>query len=304
MRLSKGAHLLLPIGVLSNSEAVLIPKTEDGRVLFAIPWIGRLLVGTTEQEVRVDDDLYLTRDEVNYLLRHLNRYLEVPVNVAQVVGGFAGARPLLSSGDSRDTKKLARDHEIELDSQSGLISILGGKWTTHRAMAEDTIDAVQKHLGGPTSPCSTLNHPLIGSAGYSADYWKGLASQSGVPEASARHLAEKFGTCAVGVLELISEDSQLSAPLVEGLAPLRAEVVFSARYEMALTIEDILARRIGLQIYGWSEAIAAAPEVADLLAREHNWPEVEKRRALCEYVEKIRDLQRKAGLPIPLPNAS
>jgi glycerol-3-phosphate dehydrogenase len=304
MRLSKGAHLLLPIGVLSSSEAVLIPKTEDGRVLFAIPWIGRLLVGTTEQEVRVDDDLYLTRDEVNYLLRHLNRYLEVPVNVAQVVGGFAGARPLLSSGDSRDTKKLARDHEIELDSRSGLISIMGGKWTTHRAMAEDTIDAVQKYLGGPTSPCSTLNRPLIGSDGYSADYWRGLTRQSGVPEASARHLAEKFGTCAVRVLELISEDSRLSAPLVEGLAFMRAEVVFSARYEMALTIEDILARRTGLQIYGWSEAIAAAPEVADLLAREHNWPEVEKRRALCEYVEKIRDLQRKAGLPIPLPNAS
>jgi glycerol-3-phosphate dehydrogenase len=202
MRLSKGVHILLPLDVLSSDAAMLIPKTDDGRVLFAIPWMGRVLVGTTEQEVEPGDDLFVIRDEVEYLLRHLNRYFASPVNASQVVAGFVGVRPLLSTGDSRDTKKLARDHEVELDSHTGLISILGGKWTTYRAMAQDTIDVVQKSLGGNPTLCLTLNHPLVGSDGYSSDYWKALVENFSVPETTARHLAEKYGTHAAQVLSL------------------------------------------------------------------------------------------------------
>lgn len=296
LRLSKGVHILMPLDVLSSSDAMLIPRTEDGRVLFAIPWMGRLLVGTTEEEVEVGDELHLTRDEVEYLLRHLNRYLRTAATADLVVGGFAGARPLLSSGDSRNTKKLARDHEVETDSKSGLISVMGGKWTTHRAMAEDAIDTVQRFFGGAGSSCSTLNHPLIGSEGYSQDYWRSLTGQFGVTEQSARHLAEKFGSRAALVLELIAEDRQFGAPLVEGLPPLRAEVIFAARHTMAMTIEDVLARRIGLQIYGWNEALAAAPAAADLLAREHHWADAKREQALREYVARIHELQRAAGL--------
>jgi glycerol-3-phosphate dehydrogenase len=298
MRLSKGVHILLPLDVLSSDDAMLIPKTDDGRVLFAIPWMGRVLVGTTEQEVESANDLFVIRDEVEYLLRHLNRYVASPVNASQVVAGFVGARPLLSAGDSRDTKKLARDHEVELDSHTGLISILGGKWTTYRAMAQDTIDVVQKSLGGNPTLCLTLNHPLVGSDGYSSDYWKALVEKFSVPETTARHLAEKYGTHAAQVLSLTASDPDLGEPLVKGLAPLRAEVAFAARFELAMTIEDVLARRIGLQFYGWSEAIAAAPPTADLLARELGWPEADRDDALSEYVEKIRKFQRKAGLAV------
>src|ERR1700719_8361 len=298
MRLSKGVHIFLPAEVLSSSDAMLIPKTEDGRVLFAIPWMGRVLVGTTEQEVAVGEELFLTREEVEYLLRHLNRYLAAPVKASQVVGGFAGARPLLSAGDSRDTKKLARDHEVELDSQSGLISILGGKWTTYRAMAQDTIDVVQKALGGNPTPCSTLHHQLLGSDGYSLDYWKTLVENFSLAEPTARHLAEKYGTRSTQLLGLITKDPNLGEPLVKNLAPLRAEVAFAAGFEMAMTVEDVLARRIGLQFYGWSEAIAAAPSTADVLARELGWSEAERSNALSEYVKKIRDLQRRAGLAV------
>jgi len=298
MRLSKGVHILLPLDVLSSDAAMLIPKTDDGRVLFAIPWMGRVLVGTTEQEVEPGDDLFVIRDEVEYLLRHLNGYVASPVNASQVVAGFVGARPLLSTGDSRDTKKLARDHEVELDSHTGLISILGGKWTTYRAMAQDTIDVVQKSLGGSPTLCLTLDHPLVGSDGYSSVYWKTLVENFSVPETTARHLAEKYGTHAAQVLSLTASDPDLGEPLVKGLAPLRAEVAFAARFELAMTIEDVLARRIGLQFYGWSEAIAAAPRAADLLARELGWPEADRDRALSEYVEKIRKFQRKAGLAV------
>ena len=296
MRLSKGVHILLPIEVLGSNDALLIPKTEDRRVLFAIPWMGRLLVGTTEQEVEAADELYLTREEVEYLLRHLNRYLASPVTAKDVVGGFAGTRPLLSSRDSRDTKKLARDHEVDLDSGSGLISIMGGKWTTYRAMAEDAIDAAQKYLGAARSPCSTVNHPLIGSDGYSTEYWRELAERFRLTEPTAKHLAAKYGTRAAKVLDLISGDPELGAPLAEDMPPLRAEVIFSARHEMAVTIEDVLARRIGLQMYGWREALAAAPATSDLLAHELDWSGPERQRALDEYVDKIHGMQFKAGL--------
>ena len=298
IRLSKGVHILLPTEVLSSDDAMLIPKTENGRVLFAIPWMGRLLVGTTEQEVAAGDELSLTRGEVEYLLRHLNQYLAEPVKASQVVGGFAGARPLLSAGDSRDTSKLARDHEVERDSQTGLISILGGKWTTYRAMAQDTIDVVQKVLGGNPTPCSTLHHPLLGSDGYSSDHWKTLVENFSLAEPTARHLAEKYGTRAAQLLGLIAKDPNLGEPLLKGLAPLRAEVAFAARFEMAMTIEDVLARRIGLQFYGWSEAIAVGLPTADVLASELRWSEAERSNALSEYVKKIRDLQRRAGLAV------
>src|SRR5271170_2667457 len=217
MRLSKGIHILLPLEVLSSEDALLIPKTEDGRVLFAIPWYGRLLVGTTEKEVTVHDELYLTREEVDYLLRHLNRYLALPATADQIVSGSAGARALVSSASSKDTKKLARDHEIELDPGSGLISIMGGKWTTHRAMAEDTLNATQKYLGDAGRKCSTLTHPLLGSAGYTPDYWQSLAKRFGLTELTARHLAQKYGICAPDVLKLTEVDSDLARPLLDGL---------------------------------------------------------------------------------------
>jgi glycerol-3-phosphate dehydrogenase len=296
MRLSKGAHIVLPLDVLPGQHALLIPKTEDGRVLFAIPWHGRLLVGTTDEEVSIDDELCLTKNDVDYLLRHLNRYLALPVTPDQVVSGTAGARALVSSGDATTTAKLTRDHEVEIDRASGLISILGGKWTTYRAVAEDTINAVQNYLSNRMIGCSTRNHPLSGSDGYTPDFWRKLAQHGGISELTAHHLAEKFGTCAVDVVALARHDPKLASPLVEGLAPVGAEVVFCTRDEMAVSIEDILARRIGLEIYGWREALQAAPVVANLLAREFAWSESAKQEALDRYVTRIRSLMARAGL--------
>ncbi len=144
LRLSKGVHLLLPLEALQSDAALLIPRTEDGRVIFAIPWLGRLLVGTTEDEATLADEMVVTPAEVRYLLRHVNPYLNETLTPQDVQSAFAGLRPLLKSNPSVHTGNLARDHEIELDPASGLISVLGGKWTTYRAMAEDAIDCVQQ----------------------------------------------------------------------------------------------------------------------------------------------------------------
>jgi glycerol-3-phosphate dehydrogenase len=299
MRPSKGIHILLPLDGFSDRDALLIPKTEDGRVIFAVPWLGRLLVGTTDEEATLQDELLVERSEAEYVLRHLNSYLAQPFALDQIVSGTAGLRPLVGSGDSRETKKLVRDDEVELDQQSGLISILGGKWTTHRAMAEDTIDAVQKYLGVSLTACRTRHYPLSGSEGYAADYWCELADRYEIPRSTAHHLAEKFGTNAPRVLDLAREDSRLREPLVEGAPPIQAEVAYGIRQEMALTIEDILARRIGLQLYSWRNAIRAAPAVGSLLAQELGWPAAEAHSAVEQYVAKINRYLTAAGLQPP-----
>src|SRR5690242_14357456 len=162
IRPSKGSHILLPLEVFPTEDALLIPKTVDGRVVFAIPWGGRLLVGTTEEEVAPDAEVLVTNADVAYLLLHINQYLGRPVTPNEIVSGFAGIRPLVGAAGDGDTKTLARDDVIETDPASGLISIMGGKWTTHRAMAEDTIDQVQQALGVPQTDSQTRNHVLYG----------------------------------------------------------------------------------------------------------------------------------------------
>jgi glycerol-3-phosphate dehydrogenase len=304
MRLSKGVHILLPLGVLwpdasalDGSDALLIPKTEDGRVLFAIPWMGRLLVGTTDVEVDQAEHLSVTKAEVEYLLRHLNRYLASPVRAREIVSAFAGVRPLVSAAGSERgaTKELARDHVVEVDPASGLITIMGGKWTTYRAMAQDTVDAVERHLERKPAVCRTANHALVGSDGSMPDSPQSLAREFGISEASAGHLRAKFGARAVDVMALARANPDLRAPLVDGLAPLKAEVVFCARNEMAISIEDILARRIGLEFYGWRESVAAAPRVAELLAGELGWPSEMKDRAIQQYIGRIEHFIEQSG---------
>ena len=296
MRLSKGAHIVLPLELFPTSDALLIPRTDDGRVLFAVPWFDRLLIGTTEQEVTISDELYLSQDDVAYLLHHINKYFATAIRSDQIVSGFAGARPLVSAGGSRATKKLARDHEVEVDAASGLISIMGGKWTTHRAMAQDTINAVQKSLAVPVKPGATIDHPLVGSKNYTLEYWQALVRDYPVSEATAKHLSRKFGTNAENVMALTRDQPTLAEPLVPGLAPLYAEVAYCARFEMAMTIEDVLMRRTGLEFFSWKAAIRAAAPTGAILAKELGWSAKAEKSATEQYQNKIRRLMQLAGL--------
>ena len=296
MRPSKGSHILLPLDIFPAEDALLIPKTEDGRVLFAVPWGGRLLVGTTDEEVSPDAELVVTKQDVEYLLRHLNQYLATPVTPNQIVAGFAGARPLVGSEGSTDTKKLARDDVIEVEPGSGLISIMGGKWTTHRAMAEDTIHVVQQALGVPQTESLTRNYILYGGEGFTDDSWKTSCRRHQVSEGTARHLAAKFGTASERVLKLTTEDPALLHTILPGGRAIRAEVVYAIRYEMASTIEDVLARRIGMQFYSWSDCIEATPVVGSLMQKELKWSSGYTRDAMRNYLEKIYHLMDAAGL--------
>lgn len=296
MRLSKGSHILLPVEVFPSEDAMLIPKTDDGRVLFAVPWNGRLLVGTTEQEVSPEDDFFVSREDIDFMLGQLNRYLEHPVQPSQIVSGYAGARPLVSANESQSTEKLARDDVIEIDPASGLISIMGGKWTTHRAMAEDTINAVQKALGLDITECPTRSHVLHGGEGFTSDLWKKLMAAYPISKETAQHLAAKFGTAAWEVMHLTQENRNLAQPILLDSPPIQGEVVYCVREELAATIEDVLARRLGIQFYSWRDAIHAAPRVGELMAQELHWSNDQTKQAIASYVDKINRRLEQAGL--------
>ncbi len=236
--LSKGVHIVLPLTAAFGHSAILIPKTDDRRVIFAIPWQGRLLVGTTETDTTLDEVPSVTRAEAEYLLRHLNRYLTRPFHLSEIVGAMAGVRPLVRSG-KRSPTKIIRDYEIEVEPRSGLISVLGGKWTVYRLMAENAVDAVQRGVRDKITPSRTRDYALWGSESHKIEAAENLASLHGIASDIARHLVDKFGSCAGGVLELVRADHSVGARLLPETPQIAAEVVYCAREEMAMGIEDI-----------------------------------------------------------------
>jgi glycerol-3-phosphate dehydrogenase len=289
---SKGVHVLFPLPADWGANALLVPKTEDGRVIFALPYNGRLMVGTTDTPASPAVDLVVTRDEIDYLMRQINPYLSRPLSASGIVSGFSGLRPLVRSNRTTNISDVIRDDEVEVDPESGLISILGGKWTTYRLMAEKTIDRVS------SAACVTRTTPLAGSEGYHPALWREVV-QHGLAELTAGHLVRKYGTRARDVLRVADESPDLRAPLIEGAPPIRAEVVYSVRHEMAHTVEDVLARRIGLELYDWRMAMQAAPIVADLMPRELGWTTSDA------YIAKVRRLLDATGAtPSPGPRIS
>jgi len=300
LRVSKGVHILLPLPTSFGNEALLIPKTEDERVIFAIPWLGRLLVGTTETESPVDAEMTVTREEAEFLLRHVNRCLATPFDLTDIVSATAGLRPLVKSRDSRDTKKMIRDYEIEIEPSSGLISVLGGKWTVYRAMAEDAINAVQTKLAGQIIASKTRRYLLYGAEDENSSEGK-TADEYPVSNDTLRHLFQKFGSFRARVLDLAREDKSLLAPIVEGAPHIQAEVIYSVREEMALHIEDILNRRLGLQLYDWRLAVQAASVVGRLLERELRWSQAQRQEEIGRYIAQInRSIQALGQKPIVL----
>jgi glycerol-3-phosphate dehydrogenase len=290
MRASKGAHLILPKTLLGGDTALLVPKTDDGRVIFVIPWQDHVLVGTTDTEAEPTDEPLLLQNEVTYLLDYVRRYLDVAVSPADVRAGFAGLRPLLQADPNAPSKTLVRDHEVEVDAASGLVSILGGKWTTYRLMAQDTVDECLRQLGEAPRPCRTETCRLAGGDGFTPDGWQAL----NLPAEAARHLWKKYGTEAVEVVELARQHPALAEPLAGGHPFLAAEVVHVARHEMALTLTDVLARRLGLEALDWAAAEHALPTVAALLAAELGWSKAQAQAQTDAYRQHL-DHQREAA---------
>jgi glycerol-3-phosphate dehydrogenase len=301
MRASKGAHAVLPGYALplpadhTEAAALLVPKTKDGRVLFAIPWRGQWLIGTTDTEAEPTDVPALLPDEATYLLTHVNQYLAKPVPMEALTGGFAGLRPLLQADPNADSKSLVRDHEVEVDTRSGLVSIMGGKWTTYRLMAQETIDVCCQKLGHSgrrtERTCQTETLLLQGAEGFSRNYVQHLIeSYPEYPTDVLHHLANTYGTDAFTVLRLLREEPAWIARLDAAHPFIEAEVIYAARHEMAQTLPDVLLRRIRLGLIDWRATLRATSRTAELLAVELGWAAGQRTSAEADFQAHISHL--------------
>ncbi|MCF2488985.1 glycerol-3-phosphate dehydrogenase/oxidase [Dyadobacter sp. CY347] len=295
LRPSKGVHVVLPYATLNSEYAMLIPKTSDGRVVFAIPFEGAMMIGTTDTESdSIDSEATLNESEKKYLVDTLNPFLANPIDMKTLKAGFGGLRPLLAADPSKSTKSLVRDHEVEVDSSSGLVSLLGGKWTTYRLMAKDTIDEADA-LFSKRNECLTANHMLAGGENYDASLSGKLTSEYALPQDVALHLVRKYGSRAALVAELIITDSSLKERLSASYPYIQAEVIYTVRKEMVMTPRDFLARRIRLEITDWNETLNCLPIVANLMARELNWDESETQRQIDDYALQLKQFIADAG---------
>lgn len=277
---SKGVHLVFSReDVKIGNDAIVLPETDDKRILFLVPWESRAVFGTTDTGSGDLDHPTATRDDITYLLHHLNRYLSVNLTADDIISVYAGYRPLLRARSSEhSTAKLSRTHAV-LQNSSGLVTIVGGKMTTYRRMAQDTVDVLSRRDGSTSMPHPTTSLPLSGSAGWPAAQRdlevKGAAL--GLSPSTISHLGESYGSLASSLLSLIVSDATLGTRLIEDLPYLRAEVVYACRHEMAMTLDDVLARRTSIILEDRDRGAGIVDEVAALMAQELNWsPEQQK----------------------------
>jgi glycerol-3-phosphate dehydrogenase len=269
VRPSQGVHVVLPQDFLPGEAALMIPKTDDGRVLFAVPWQGYTVVGTTDTPVsHAALEPRALEAEVAFILRTAGRYLTRPPQCPDVLSVWAGLRPLAAPvREGAATKEIPRGHKL-LVSGSGLLTITGGKWTTYRQMAEDAVDRAAQLAGLPAQSCRTATLAIHGAA----------SNFSEAPLAA-------YGSDAPALQQLLRENPAWATPLVVGLPFTQAQVVWAARHEMARTVEDVLARRLRLLFLDARAALAAAPVVAALLAAEEGKDEVWQQRQVREFGE-------------------
>jgi glycerol-3-phosphate dehydrogenase len=286
VRASKGIHLVVPRNRI-NSRTGLITRTEKS-LLFIVPWGSHWLVGTTDTDWQLDlAHPAASQADIDYLLGHANTMLEDPLTRRDVVGVYAGLRPLLS-GESDSTSKLSREHAVASPVR-GLIMVAGGKYTTYRIMAADAVNAAVHDLDRAVPASITERVPLLGAEGYHG-LWNRralIAEETGLPEATIEHLLGRYGSLLPEVLAATESDPTLGRPLAGAPEYLGAEAVYAASHEGALHLDDILARRTRISIETWDRGVSAAPEVARLVAPVLGWNEDDVRREVEHYVKRV-----------------
>jgi glycerol-3-phosphate dehydrogenase len=286
VRASKGVHLVVPRDRFQSTVGLIL-RTEKS-VLFVIPWGRHWLVGSTDTDWHLDKaHPAATAADIDYLLAHVNTVLSVPLTRDDVEGVYAGLRPLLA-GESEETSKLSREHLVA-HSVPGLVVIAGGKWTTYRIMAKDAIDAAVAALDGAISPSVTENISLLGAEGYQAAWNKRakIARAYGVHRVRIEHLLNRYGVLTDELLDLIRETPSLGNPLPGADDYLEVEVIYAARFEGALHLDDVLARRTRISIEAWDRGISAAPVAAALLGAELGWDAARIQAEIDTYLKRV-----------------
>jgi glycerol-3-phosphate dehydrogenase len=271
---SRGTHVLLDRDDLSTGSAACIVPAGEGRHIFALPWYGRTLIGTTDNDYEGDiDHPRPGEDDVEYLLDAVNAFFGVSMSDSNLVGAYAGVRPLLSTGDPKKSVDISRKAEL-YETSSGLLTITGGKLTTWRRMAKQTVDRLVEREGRE-APCHTAELPLGREA-----HPEELDAPDGVGEEAITQLAFRYGYAARVVLQLARENPKLATPIVPGRPDLLAEVVIAARREQARCVADVLLRRtrLGLLAAPQLREAGAVRPIAELLGKELGWSRKQAKR--------------------------
>lgn len=251
---SQGIHIVVDKKFFPGENAMIIPKTDDGRVLFTVPWHDKVVIGTTDtalDEILIEPKAL--KEEVDFVIRHMNRYLNTDIKYSDIRTVFAGLRPLIKIKEKKSTSFLPRDHTT-IVSNSGMVTITGGKWTTYRSMGMSAVDNAVFTAKLPKKPCVTASLPLHGFTN------KLIADES----------LSYYGSDAEAIILLMNEEPQLKEKIHPELPYTKATVIWAIRNEMAMTVEDILARRTRALILDARASIEAAPTVASLMAKEMN----------------------------------
>lgn len=252
MSLSQGVHLVFDGSYLAPDHAIMVPHTSDGRVMFAIPWHGHALVGTTDTPITSATlEPIAFEQEIEFILKTASLYFSRKPSADDVLSVFTGIRPLVRAGNGSNTAALSRDHTIRIES-SGLVTICGGKWTTYRRMAEDCVNQAAMLAGLPERQCIT-EHLNIHGFHTNSDRFGHLSV---------------YGSDAPALQLLAQSDAGLASPLDADLPYIGAEVVWAARNEAAMTVEDVLARRTRALFLNARAALAMAPRTAQMMAAE------------------------------------
>jgi glycerol-3-phosphate dehydrogenase len=289
---SKGVHLVFSReDVKIGNDAIVLPETDDKRLLFMVPWESRVIFGTTDSGSGDLSRPLTTSQDIAYLMNHLNRYLSVSLTRKNIVSTYAGYRPLVRPG--RGTKhspaRLSRTHAV-LESPSGLVTIVGGKMTTYRRMAQDTVDVLSRRDGSrPVHPTQKL--PLYGSSGWPSVQRdiETKGSALGLSPATLTHLGKNYGSEALRILQLVEGDATLGQLLISDLPYIRAEVLHACREEMALTPYDVLARRTSITLEDYQRGLGIVEEVAALMAQEQGWSPEQQTHMVEEYRAVIEE---------------
>lgn len=278
IRPAKGVHVAIPWLKIRNDCTVTIPVPGRSRRATITRWGDVSYLGTTDEDYQGDlDDVYCTRQELDFLLEGARSALKTDLAPEDAVGSIAGCRPLVAPPGGK-TLEVRRDHKIQI-AEDGLITIVGGKLTTSRHMAEQTIDAAQQVIE-KTGRCRTKKAYLLGAAGYDA---QAITATGGLQA----HLGERYGTEARFVSDLLQADPKLAAPIVEGLPHSEAEVVYAVRHEMAATIDDVLSRRMRARMNARDASARAAARVGRILQSELGLSELTIARQVSDYTAAV-----------------
>jgi glycerol-3-phosphate dehydrogenase len=268
LQTSSGTHLVLGKKFSPVEHGILIPRTEDGRVVFILPWNGKTLVGTTDNPATVVDNPKPTVEDRKYILRTVATYFENPPKDEDVEASWTGLRPLVFDPKATDTARLSRDHYVEI-SPAGLLTVVGGKWTTYRKMGLDAVEqAIQVGKLEPKQQSWTDTLPLAGGENYSPKIKEMLLSL-GLEKDVADHLAQAYGSRATAVMKIANEGYEKR--IYPSLPYLEAEIVYGAKLESARTIVDILARRTRMSFLDKTATHASIPKVAAILQKVLGW---------------------------------